>query len=65
MNRDEAKKFLDSQRSVKKKVMDKMSQAIDAFNEQDELGVNLLGPRDDLEKQRVLKEFKNGGNEQE
>ncbi len=57
MNKDEARKFLASQRAAKKKVLEKMQKASDAFDGWDELGVNLLGPQTELEKRRILKEI--------
>lgn len=65
MNKDEARKFLESQHAVKKKVMEKMQKASDAFDGWDELGVNLLGPQTELEKRRILKEIEVVNNEPE
>lgn len=65
MNKNDARKFLESQRAVKKKVMEKMQKTSETFDEWDELGVNLLGPQTEFEKRRILKEIEDVGNEPE
>lgn len=45
MSRSEAKVFLESQREAKKEMMQRIQDALDDFDDWDEIGVYLLGPK--------------------
>lgn len=64
MNKEEARKFLESQRNAKKEKMQKVEDALNEFDEWDEIGVNLLGPTTELSKRRIIKEIEENKDEE-
>lgn len=64
MDKEEARKFLASQRNVKREKMQKVEDALSEFGEWDEVGVNLLTPRTELSKRRIIWEIEENGDEE-
>jgi hypothetical protein len=62
MNKEKAKELLESQKKQLKDNLKKYRKAENNLNE-DQVDTDILGPRDDLEYQRMIKDIEESGND--